>query len=108
MFDRKAYAAFTGARFELRQARLLLSRISAQDEFAKWAKQRRLVDKLTSEFESTSMIYHLSFINSSFNITYPFRFVKEWKAWFGSDCTCLVAQNYRLPRVTIHQYEICE
>lgn len=52
--DRRAYAAFTSARSELRYARLVLSRISAQDEFAKWAKQRRLVDKLAGEFESTS------------------------------------------------------
>lgn len=54
MVDRKAYTAFIRSRAELRQARLALSRISAQDEFAKWAKQRRLADKLQSEFDVAS------------------------------------------------------
>ena len=54
MIDRKAYSAFIRSRADLRQAHLALSSISAQDEFAKWAKQRRLVDKLQSEFDATS------------------------------------------------------
>lgn len=52
ILDRAAYSAFLKARNELRQAKQLLDRISAQEEFAKWARQKRLVDRLTSEFDS--------------------------------------------------------
>jgi hypothetical protein len=38
----------------LRAARHTLSEISAQDEFAKWARQQRTVDKLQGEFDRIS------------------------------------------------------
>jgi hypothetical protein len=38
----------------LRTARHALSEISAQDEFAKWARQQRTVDKLQGEFDKLS------------------------------------------------------
>jgi hypothetical protein len=40
---------------ELRTARKMLSGISAQDEFAKWARQQRVVDKLQAEFDKLSI-----------------------------------------------------
>ena len=54
ILDRAAYSAFLKSRNELRQAKQLLDRISAQEEFAKWARQKRLVDRLTSEFDSAN------------------------------------------------------
>jgi tail-anchored protein insertion receptor len=75
VFDRKAYAAFIKARSELRQARLALSSISAQDEFAKWAKQRRLVDRLTGEFDSTNSKRNMSHGMAVFVLTWSFKIV---------------------------------
>jgi uncharacterized protein YlxW (UPF0749 family) len=40
---------------ELIQTKQDLSRTSAQDQFAKWAKLRRSVDKMVSELEKLSM-----------------------------------------------------
>lgn len=42
------------AKKELLENRLLLGKTSAQDDFSKWAKIRRKVDKLTQEIESSS------------------------------------------------------
>lgn len=39
---------------ELKEARQALAEISAQDEFAKWARQQRLVDKLQADYDRQS------------------------------------------------------
>lgn len=39
---------------EILQAKLELDRTSSQDEFAKWAKLRRKLDKLIADLEKTS------------------------------------------------------
>lgn len=39
---------------ELREARKNLSEISAQEEFAKWARQQRVMDKLQAEHDKLS------------------------------------------------------
>ncbi|CEH15269.1 protein get1 [Ceraceosorus bombacis] len=47
-------AANQRAKKELLQNRLLLGQTSAQDDFSKWAKIRRKVDKLTQEIEGSN------------------------------------------------------
>ncbi|PWN42641.1 hypothetical protein IE81DRAFT_117215 [Ceraceosorus guamensis] len=48
-------AANQRAKKELLQNRLLLGQTSAQDDFSKWAKIRRKVDKLTQEIEDAKL-----------------------------------------------------
>ena len=54
LFQRGSYRAFMDAWRDLRAARQTLSTISAQDEFAKWARQQRVIDKLQGEFDKLS------------------------------------------------------
>lgn len=54
LFQRTDYRAFTQSWRDLRNARVTLGEISAQDEFAKWAKQQRVVDRLQAEFDKQS------------------------------------------------------
>lgn len=55
VFDRQAYQHYAHLKKSLRNTRWELARISAQDEFAKWARKRRQLDKLTSEYEAASV-----------------------------------------------------
>ena len=57
----------------LRQERNTLRGISAQDEFGKWAKQRRIVDALEAYAESSRTFHVFNFIASPLYITclYP-------------------------------------
>lgn len=50
---RSAYRAYLASWNELRQARHDLSLISAQDEFAKWARLQRKIDAMQSAFDQT-------------------------------------------------------
>ncbi|PWN95523.1 hypothetical protein FA09DRAFT_341166 [Tilletiopsis washingtonensis] len=52
LFHARAHAHSRAARAELLRLRLELGGISAQDDFAKWAKMRRRVDKLQVEAEA--------------------------------------------------------
>lgn len=54
IFNRGEHSAFSRAWKDLYKARKALSEISAQDEFAKWAKQQRVVDKLQAEVDKQS------------------------------------------------------
>lgn len=49
-----AYKKLNAAKKELFETRQLMNATSAQDEFSKWAKLRRKVDKLTSEVDEKS------------------------------------------------------
>ena len=51
VFNRGDYRDFLHSWRELREARRLLSEISAQDEFAKWARQQRIVDRLQAQHD---------------------------------------------------------
>lgn len=51
VFGRGAYRDFIHSWGELREARRLLSEISAQDEFAKWARQQRTVDRVQAQHD---------------------------------------------------------
>lgn len=51
IFQRRSHGDFIRSWGELREARRLLSEISAQDEFAKWARQQRTVDRLQAQHD---------------------------------------------------------
>jgi len=57
IFHREAYRKFVLIWQELRKARRDLARISAQDDFAKWARQQRLIDRLQADYDQLSKIY---------------------------------------------------
>jgi hypothetical protein len=57
LFHARAHAHSRAARAELLRLRLELGGISAQDDFAKWAKMRRRVDKLQVEAEAGSELW---------------------------------------------------
>lgn len=50
-FQRRSHGDFIRSWRELREARRLLSEISAQDEFANWARQQRTVDRLQAQHD---------------------------------------------------------
>ena len=59
-----AYKKLNAAKKELFDTRQQMNTTSAQDEFSKWAKLRRKVDKLTGEVDEQSMFQVLTQISS--------------------------------------------
>ncbi len=60
IFGRSAYAAYIKDWKELHKTRQDLSGISAQDEFAKWARLQRKVDKMQEDFDKLRTLLLIS------------------------------------------------
>ena len=56
LFHRAEHREYLASWNELKKARAVLSEVSAQEEFARWARQQRTVDKLQAEYERLGIV----------------------------------------------------
>lgn len=56
LFDQTSHSRVRRAWAALRTAKITLSAISAQEKFAQWARQRRLVDQLQATYDKESKL----------------------------------------------------